>query len=198
MIKLVYDLKAGFEDCYITIKNEEYDLSDMLENQKSATLECADELEADGCPVDLDNLGPSEEEFYEEYCNKVEGLVEELEEAGYMGMLYEESVLDISKVFFSHRLGSTPIKNIIPVWEPSNFRLVFEPGIRSDWHYLNALSAADVCELLNLTRQQLHYYVKTGVIKKEFNPENNKQFKYNSTDVYVLQKKLEKKYNRYK
>lgn len=198
MIKLVYDLKAGFEDCYLTIKNEEYDLSDMLETQKSATLECADELEADGCPVDLDNLGPSEEEFYEEYCNNVEGLVEELEEAGYMGMLYEESVLDISKVFFSHMLGGTPIKNIIPVWEPSNFRLVFEPGIRSDYHYLNSLSAADVCDLLNLTRQQLHYYVKTGAIKKEFNPKNSKQFKYNSTDVYVLQKKLEKKYNRYK
>lgn len=198
MIKLVYDLKAGFEDCYLTIKNEEYDLSDMLEAQKSATLECADELEADGCPVDLDNLGPSEEEFYEEYCNNVEGLVEELEESGYMSMLYEASVLDISKVFFSHMLGGTPIKNIIPVWEPSNFRLVFEPKIRSDWHYLNALSAADVCDLLNLTRQQLHYYVKTGVIKKEFNPKNSKQFKYNSTDVYVLQKKLEKKYDRYK
>lgn len=198
MIKLVYDLKAGFEDCYLTIKNEEYDLSDMLETQKSATLECADELEADGCPVDLDNLGPSEEEFYEEYCNNVEGLVEELEESGYMDMLYEESVLDISKVFFSHMLGGTPIKNIIPVWEPSNFRLVFEPEIRSDWHYLNALSAADVCDLLNLTRQQLHYYVKTGAIKKEFNPENSKQFKYNQTDVYALQKKLEKKYNRYK
>lgn len=198
MIKLVYDLKAGFEDCYLTIKNEEYDLSDMLENQKFATIECADELEADECSVDLDNPGLSEEEFYEEYCNNVEGLIDELEEAGYMDMLYEESVLDISKVFFSHMLGGTPIKNIIPVWEPSNFRLVFEPGIRSDYHYLNALSAADVCDLLNLTRQQLHYYVKTGAIKKEFNPENNKQFKYNSTDVYVLQKKLEKKYNRYK
>lgn len=198
MIKLVYDLKAGFEDCYLTIKNEEYDLSSMLENQKFATIECADELEADECPVDLDNLGLSEEEFYEEYCNNVEGLINELEESGYMSMLYEESVLDISKVFFSHMLGGTPIKNIIPVWEPSNFRLVFEPGIRSDFHYLNALSAADVCDSLNLTRQQLHYYVKTGAIKKEFNPENNKQFKYNSTDVYVLQKKLEKKYNRYK
>ena len=31
MLKLVYDLKAGFEDCYLTIKDEEWDLTDILE-----------------------------------------------------------------------------------------------------------------------------------------------------------------------
>jgi hypothetical protein len=198
MLKLVYDLKAGFEDCYLTIKDEEYDLSSMLEIQKISILEFSDELEDDGVLVELDKLGPSEEEFYKEYCNNVEGLLAELEERGELDMLHEDSVLNVSKVFFSHLLGGTPIKNTVPVWEPSNFRLVWEPWTRSSCYYLNAMSASDVCMLLNLTRQQLHYYVTTGAIKKEFNPENSKQFKYNRTDVYVLQKKLEKKYDRYK
>ena len=198
MLKLVYDLKAGFEDCYLTIKDEEYDLSSMLEIQKISILEFSDELEDDGVLVELDKLGPSEEEFYKEYCNNIEGLLDELEERGELDMLHEDSVLNVSKVFFSHLLGGTPIKNTVPVWEPSNFRLVWEPWIKSRTFYLNAMPAADVCSLLNLTRQQLHYYVTTGAIKKEYNPENSKQFKYNRTDVYTLQKKLEKKYDRYK
>jgi hypothetical protein len=121
--------------------------------------------------VELDKLGPSEEEFYKEYCNNVEGLLDELEERGELDMLHEDSVLNVSKVFFSHLLGGTPIKNTVPVWEPSNFRLVWEPWTRSSCYYLNAMSASDVCMLLNLTRQQLHYYVTTGAIKKEYNPE---------------------------
>jgi DNA-binding transcriptional MerR regulator len=60
------------------------------------------------------------------------------------------------------------------------------------------MPAKEVCDLLKLTRQQLHYYVKTGTIRKEYNPENNKQFRYNRLDVQVLQKKLEKKYDRFK
>jgi DNA-binding transcriptional MerR regulator len=59
------------------------------------------------------------------------------------------------------------------------------------------MSAKEVCDALKLTRQQLHYYVKTEQIRKEYNPENPAQFKYNRTDVYALQKKLEKKYDRY-
>ena len=60
------------------------------------------------------------------------------------------------------------------------------------------MSAKEVCDTLKLTRQQLHYYVKTGQLRKEYNPENGKQFKYNRLDAQVLQKKLEKKYDRYK
>ena len=190
MLKLVYDLKAGFDDCYLTIKNEEWDLSGMLEIQNMANTVNADD--------DTDIIKCSDEDFYNVYCNNVEGLLDELKENGELDMLYEDSVLNVSKVFFSHLLGGTPIKNTVPVWEPSNWRLVWEPWVKSSCYYLNALSAKQVCAMLKLTRQQLHYYVTTGVIKKEFNPENSKQFKYNRTDVYALQKKLEKKYDRYK
>lgn len=188
MIKLVYDLKAGFDDCYLTIKNEEWDLEDALEVFVPSE-------EYNGVP---EITFIQEEDFYNKYKDDVEALLDYLESIGHLDMLYEDSVLSISKLYFSHMLGGIPLKHLVPIWEPSNWRLVYEPEKRSEYFYLNAFTAAEVCELLKLTRQQLHYYVKTGQIKKEYNPENSKQFKYNRTDVLVLQKKLDKKYNRYK
>ncbi len=188
MLKLVYDLKAGFEDCYLTLKNEEWDLEDVLEV-------FVESEEYEGIP---EIVYIPEDEFYKEYCNNIEGLIEYLKNTGHLEAQYEDSVLSISKLYFSHMLGGLPIKHFVPVWEPSNWRLVFNPEERSSFYYLNAMSAKEVCDLLKLTKQQLHYYVKTGQIKKELNPENKKQFKYNRTDVLVLQKKLVKKYDRYK
>lgn len=200
MIKLVYDLKAGFDECYLTIKNVEYGLSGMLAMESLGTLEYLEEIEADmDKPIDLDALRePDEETFYNTYKDDIEGLLDYLEGCRELDSLYEISVLDVSKLYFSHMLGGTPIKHIVPIWEPSNWRLVYEPGVRTSFHYINAMLAKEVCDTLKLTRQQLHYYVKTGQIRKEYNPDNNKQFKYNSIDVYALQKKLEKKYERYK
>ncbi len=197
MLKLVYDLKAGFEDKYLTLKNEEWELSDDLVIVNFGVLDNLEEIEADtGEAIDVDTLRePDEKAFYNEYKDDVEGLLDYLESIGTLESMYECSVLEISKLYFSHLLGG---KYIIPVWEPSNWRLIYDPEKRSSVHYLNALPAKEVCDALKLTRQQLHYYVKSGQIRKEFNPENPKQFKYNRTDAYVLQKKLEKKYDRYK
>lgn len=199
MIKLVYDLKAGFEDCYLTLKNEEYELSDDLIMDNLFVLDNIEEIEADsGEAIDVDTLRePDEEAFYNEYKDDVEKLIDQLTNRGTLDSLYNYSVLEISKLYFSHKLGGIPIKYIIPIWEPSNWKLIYDPAVRTSFHYLNALSAKEVFDLLKLTRQQLHYYVKAGQIRKEYNPENPKQFKYNSTDVYILQKKLEKKYDRY-
>lgn len=199
MIKLVYDLKVGFDDCYLTIKNEEYDVSQVLEMSKLGTVEFLEEIEAaDGEPLDLDELLEEDEEsFYQEYHDDIEGLLDFLAN-GTLEMLESDSRLYFSKLYFSHLLGGTPIKYVVPVWEPSNWRLEYDPVERSSFYYSNAMPAAEVCELLKLTRQQLHYYVKTGAIRKEFNPDNNKQFRYNRLDVQVLQKKLEKKYERFK
>jgi hypothetical protein len=187
MIKLVYDLKAGFEDCYLTIKNEEFDLVDMLE----VFVENPD----DELVPEINYI--SEEDLYNQYRSNVPGLLDELRGNGLMDLLYEDSLLTVSKLYFSHKLGGCPIKHVVPIWEPSNWRLVYEPAVRTSVHYLNAMSAKEVCDALKLTRQQLHYYVKTEQIRKEYNPENPAQFKYNKTDVYALQKKLEKKYDRY-
>jgi len=199
MLKLVYDLKAGFEDKYLTLKNEEWELSDDLVMQNLSVLDSLEEIEADsGEAIDVDTLRePDETAFYEEYKDDIEGLLDHLESAGSLELLYESSVLEISKLYFSHMLGGIPLKHIVPVWEPSNWKLIYDPTVRASFHYLNALPAKEVCDTLKFTRQQLHYYVKSGQIRKEFNPENPTQFKYNRTDVYVLQKKLEKKYDRY-
>jgi hypothetical protein len=199
MLKLVYDLKAGFDDCYLTIKNEEYDLSQMLESEKLGVLEYLEEIETAEGPIDLDKLREDTEgAFYKQYYNNIPELLEVLNENGELDMLREDSVLSISKLYFMHLLGGKKLEYVIPVWEPSNWRLDLDLTTRTSFHYLNALPAREVCDLLKLTKQQIHYYVKTGQIRKEPNPENPKQFKYNRTDVYVLQKKLEKKYDRYK
>jgi hypothetical protein len=194
---LVYNIKAGFEDCYLTIKNEEYDLSQVLEMEKLGTLEYLEDLEEDE-EVNLDELrDDADADFYKRYVDDIPGLLRYLEDSGTMEFLEEDSVLTISKLFFSHMLGGNPIKHFVPVWEPSNWRLEIDDE-RSSIHYLNALAAKQVCDRLILTKQQLHYYVKTGQIRKELNPENPKQFKYNRTDVEILQKKLEKKYDKYR
>ena len=183
MIKLVYDLKAGFDNCYLTIKNEEWDLADALEVFVPSE-------EYEGVP-EIEYI--PEEEFYNTYENDTSGLLRYLEDSGYFEALYEESVLKISKLFFSHMLGGLPLKHFIPIWEPSNWRLVYEPEVKSPSVYANAATAREVCDTLGLSRQQLHYYVKTGQIKKEYNPVDKKQFRYNRLDMQVLQKKLENK-----
>lgn len=185
MIKLVYDLKAGFEDCYITIKNESYDFSHWLESFGEDDYEIERSID-------------DEADLYKWYKDYPITLVDMLKESHEFEDLYEQSITNVSKIYFTHRLGGIPTKQVVPIWEPSNWRLEYDPAVRSPEFYRSALPAKEVCSMLNLTRQQLHYYVKTGQIRKEYNPENNKQFKYNVIDVYMVQRKLEKKYDRYK
>ena len=184
MIKLVYDIKAGFEDCYLIINNEEWDLVDVLEVFVPSE-------EYDGVP-EIKYI--PEEEFYTEYKNDIAGLLKYLEDSGYIDTLYEESILRISKLFFSHMLGGLPLKHFVPVWEPSNWKLVYEPGVTSPVTYSSAATAREVRDTLGLSRQQLYYYVKSGQLRKEYNPKNKKQFRYNRLDLQALQKKLEKKH----
>ena len=188
MLKLVYDLRVGFEDCYLTIKNQEWDIS----GDHETFIENPD-----------DEMVPwisiiSEKDFYNKYYNNIGELLKDLEDDGTLEILYEDSVLTISKLYFSHMLGGSPIKHIVPVWLPSNWRLVYEPTSQAAYDYANAISAAEVMSTLKLSKQQLYYYVKTEQIRKVFNPKNTTQFKYDRKDVQVLQKKLEKKYAKYR
>jgi hypothetical protein len=183
MLKLIYDLKVGYRECYLTVLNEEFDVSAVFQQERDFLVE-------EGFPVEE----PDEVELYDQYKDNILKLLEFLEDSGDLDGEREASILHYTKTFFS---SVTEPGTCCGIWEPSNWRLVYDPDTRSSIRYLNAFTAHKVCDLLNLTKQQLHYYVKTGQIKKEFNPENPKQFKYNRTDVYVLQKKLEKKYDRY-
>jgi hypothetical protein len=197
MLKLIYDLKAGFADCYLTIKDAVGDLTRLLEIEKLGEVEYLEDIkELEDREVDLDAIREdTEESFYNRYVDDSVGLYRYLDYSGLLGCLEADSVDYLSGTFFEHVLKND---EEIPIWEPSNWRLEYDPNTRSSFYYEDAMSAKEVCDALKLTRQQLHYYVKSGQIRKEFNPENPKQFKYNRLDAQVLQKKLEKKYDRYK
>ena len=66
MLKLVYDLKAGFEDEYIVLKNREFDLTQVLDSTNEAVV---DDLSDD--ELNLEKVRDVDEEsFYEQYKDK--------------------------------------------------------------------------------------------------------------------------------
>lgn len=163
MIKLLYDLKIGFDDCFLDMKNREYDLSTEVD---------------------------SEAEFYEDYHDDLEGLIAELMDTHVWEKIYDHEAANVSKTFFAHLVKDT---EFIPIWLPSNFRLVYDPNTRSDFYYEDGLKAGEVFEYLGINKQQLYYYVKTEQIKKEYSRKDPKKFTYNRLDCEVLKKKLCKK-----
>lgn len=191
MLKLVYDLKAGFEDEYVVLKNREFDLTQVLDTMNELAAEALTDKELDSDADELRNV--DEESFYNDFKEDVDALLNFLDSSGWADLEYESSVLDITKTYFLHRCGR---EYIVPIFEPSNYRIVYDESERSDTFYLNALTPKEVCDMLKINKQQLHYYVKTGQIRKEYNSEG--KFKYNRTDVYVLNRKLQKKYDKYR
>jgi hypothetical protein len=191
MLKLVYDLKAGFDDEYIVLKNREFDLTQVLDTMNELAAEALTDKELESDADELRNV--DEESFYNDFKEDVDALLNFLDSSGWADLEYESSVLDITKTYFLHRCDR---EYIVPIFEPSNYRLVYDESERSETFYLNALTPKEVCDMLKINKQQLHYYVKTGQIRKEFNSEG--KFKYNRTDVYVLNRKLQKKYDKYR
>lgn len=191
MLKLVYDLKAGFEDEYVVLKNREFDLTQVLDTMNELAAEALTDKELDSDADELRNV--DEESFYNDFKEDVDALLNFLDSSGWADLEYESSVLDITKTYFLHRCGR---EYIVPIFEPSNYRIVYDESERSETFYLNALTPKEVCDMLKINKQQLHYYVKTGQIRKEYNSEG--KFKYNRTDVYVLNRKLQKKYDKYR
>lgn len=191
MLKLVYDLKAGFDDEYIILKNREFDLTQVLDTMNELAAEALTDKELESDADELRNV--DEESFYNDFKEDVNALLNFLDSSGWADLEYESSVLDITKTYFLHRCGR---EYIVPIFEPSNFRIVYNKDERSETFYLNALTPKEVCDMLKINKQQLHYYVKTGQIRKEYNSEG--KFKYNRTDVYVLNRKLQKKYDKYR
>ena len=47
------------------------------------------------------------------------------------------------------------------------------------------MTAKEVFDFLGINKQQLHYYVKTGKIKREYNNDAT-ELRYNKADVYKL------------
>jgi len=183
MLKLLYDLKVGYRECYLTVLDEELDVSAHFHllylNMKEAGIAAEEQ---------------SDEELYEQYKFDIDGLLKFLEDTGCLEGEYEASVLHYTKNFFS---SVTEPGTCCGIWEPSNWRLVYDPGTVTTQRYLSSLSSKEVCEMLKISRQQLHYYVKNEMIRKVINPDNPTTFKYDRGDVYILRTKLNEKYKKY-
>ena len=75
MLKLVYDLKAGFEDEYIVLKNREFDLTQVLDSTNEAVV---DDLSDD--ELNLEKVRDVDEEsFYEQYKDNIDALLDFLD-----------------------------------------------------------------------------------------------------------------------
>ena len=96
MLKLIYDLKAGFEDEYIVLKNREFDLTQVLDSANEAVV---DDLSDD--ELNLEKVRDVDEEsFYEQYKDNIDALLDFLDDTGWADLEYESSVLDIVSVIF--------------------------------------------------------------------------------------------------
>lgn len=193
MIKLVYDLKIGFKELYLTMLDDEYELNPLVDGLKYQVLQDMDTGEYELEEYEVAEYYKSEEAFYNRFKDDLEGLLEELQTVGVMDMWREETTLDYTKLYFGHIFRAQHC--VAGIWEPSNIRLVYEPDTPSSFAYLNGLSAKETCDLLKMSRQQLHYYVKTGQIRKAYDPDNPTKYTYNHIDVYTLYSKLANKYN---
>jgi hypothetical protein len=96
----------------------------------------------------------------------------------------EELRAHLQNTYFSHFKTDMTIFNVVK-WEEKETLIT---------PYVLALTASELFDLLKLTRQQLHYYVKIGTIRKVYNPENPKQFRYDKADAEALYVKLKAKY----
>ena len=75
MLKLIYDLKAGFEDEYIVLKNREFDLTQVLDSTNEAVV---DDLSDD--ELNLEKVRDVDEEsFYEQYKDNIDALLDFLD-----------------------------------------------------------------------------------------------------------------------
>ena len=180
MLKLVYDVKCGFEDLFITEKNIETDLASVIE----ANIEALETDIPDEDAEEFKLANPiTEEDFYELYKDDLDGLLQFLEDTGYRACEEEANIEYYSKNYFAAICKEE--KCLPGYYEDFNYRLVYEPNVKSEFYFYNAMTAKEVFDFLGINKQQLHYYVKTGKIKREYNNDAT-ELRYNKADVYKL------------
>lgn len=191
MLKLSYDLKVGFDDCYLTIKNQEFDLGYVVEKNKEANRKSG-----------VDTTKPhfsfpdTEEDLFESLWGQSvypwDDLDSYIKEQWWYGYMKAESKAYFVHTYLHPICCSKDTPGSPTIWEPYNFQLDYDPNKTSKTVYDAAFSSSDACKLLGVSRQQLHYYVKTGKIKREF-CEGAKSCRYNKDDVYKLLDEQNKK-----
>ena len=180
MLKLVRDVKCGFKELFITEKDVASDLAIVLEMNKDCL---EDDVPEDEIEIFKAGNPTTEEELYNMFKDDIDGLLQYLDDHG---LLESEEEAEIE--YYGHTYFSAICKEekCLPgYYEEDNYRLIYEPNVKSDFYFENAMTAQEVFKFLGINKQQLYYYVKTGKIKKEYNKDAT-QVRYNKRDVYRI------------
>ena len=114
MLTLTYNLKCGFKEAYVVLKNQEYEISHVIDVINYMPEELAEEVIHE--PM-------TEEAFYEEYHNDIDALLDLLESTGLAAMWYECTILDVAHTYFENILKE---EKVAPgIWEPSRIKLKY-------------------------------------------------------------------------
>jgi hypothetical protein len=191
MLKLIYDVKCGFEELYVVKKNQEIDITSWIDtwNETLEDFPPTEEERAAG----YDNLDPTTvEEVYNQYKDRPLQLLDDERFTSVGEIISEIITMECVHTYFKH-ICMVNLKNPIcpELLELSNVKLVLTdetiaavnptPVIKT-----KSLKAKEVMELLNISRQTLSNYVKQGLIKVDSTI--NGKYRYNKDSVLSLMK----------
>jgi hypothetical protein len=191
MLKLIYDVKCGFDELYVVKKNQEIDLTGFVD--------CWNETLKDFPPLQeeyeagYDNLDPTTvEEVYNQYKDRPLQLLDDERFTCVGEIISEEITMECINTYFRH-ICKVNLKNPIcpELLELSNVRLVLtgdKPLVANPVYptKTKSLKAKEVMELLKISRQTLSNYVKQGLIKVDSTI--NGKYRYNKDSVLALMK----------
>ena len=121
MLKLVYDIKCGFEDLYVVAKHQTTDISYLAEDDNS--FESVDFNELTFIPSANDQ---PEVALYEKYKDNVNALIEDYE--------LDEALRNTEANYYAHKFFSDICfaeggEHYLPdIFEMSNFNIIYIPS----------------------------------------------------------------------
>lgn len=107
MLKLIYDVKCGFEEVYVVEKDVEEDLTYWINTTNESMLEAAAEIQKEDPEYKPEPY--TEEELYEQYKDNPEELIEEVF-SGIYDCIAECTILEFAKTYFKHICYADPKK----------------------------------------------------------------------------------------
>lgn len=192
MLKLIYDVKCGFDELYVVKKNQEIDITSWIDNWNE-TLEDFPPTEEERV-AGYDNLDPTTvEEVYEQYKEAPLKLLDDERFTSVGEIISEVITMECVHTYFKH-ICMVNLKNPIcpELLELSNVKLVLTDAAAPVINPVSviktkSLKAKEVMELLCISRQTLSNYVKQGLIKVDSTI--NGKYRYNKDSVLALMKK---------
>lgn len=190
MLKLIYDVKCGFEELYVVKKNQELDITGWID--------CWNETLEDFPPkpeereAGYDNLDPTTaEEVYNQYKDTPLKLLDDERFTSVGEIISEEITMECINTYFRH-ICKVNLKNpICPGFlELSSVSLALVDEDATTVAKVvypiktKSLKAKEVMELLGISRQTLSNYVKQGLVKVDSTI--NGKYKYNKESVLAL------------